>query len=170
MITLLQIDKSGRDIFDKDYSIVIIVDKREIYGINIPQEMKDRVLHDFREGIFWKIQNEKRDKMRLRIRFHTAVIILLIRKILDDNKNIQRLALEVCNDFDAHFHEIKDMIFRNIFRIFPSFRIEDIVQTKFNKPSLIDEVAKSLRERKTLKHIVINLKINYADLLKIIKK
>jgi len=39
MITLFQIDKSGSDIFEKDYSIVLAANKKEVYGINIPQEI-----------------------------------------------------------------------------------------------------------------------------------
>lgn len=36
MITLFQIDKSGSEIFEKDYSISVVKNKKVVYGINIP--------------------------------------------------------------------------------------------------------------------------------------
>ncbi len=50
MITLFQIDKSGGDIFEKDYSIVLILNKKEIYGVNIPKSIKDRLVNLFKKG------------------------------------------------------------------------------------------------------------------------
>jgi hypothetical protein len=50
MITLFQIDKSGNDIFERDYSIVLVLDKKEVYGINIPQSIKDNLNYLFKRG------------------------------------------------------------------------------------------------------------------------
>jgi len=67
MITLFQIDKSGRDIFKKDYSIALIVNKREMYGINIAQDVKDKILNFYNRGKLWRLgKSERTDKMRLR--------------------------------------------------------------------------------------------------------
>ena len=50
MVELLQINKSGRDISEKDYSIVLIINKKEVYGINIPQDIKDKILYEYNSG------------------------------------------------------------------------------------------------------------------------
>jgi hypothetical protein len=54
MVELLQINKSGRDISEKDYSIVLIINKKEVYGINIPQDIKDKILYEYNSGNLWE--------------------------------------------------------------------------------------------------------------------
>ena len=46
-ITLFRIDKSGSEIFEKDYSVALIKNKKIIYGINVPQKLKDQIVHLF---------------------------------------------------------------------------------------------------------------------------
>ena len=50
MITLFQIDKSGNEIFEKDYSLVLVLNKTDVYGINIPQSIKDNLNHLFKKN------------------------------------------------------------------------------------------------------------------------
>lgn len=171
MITLFQIDKSGRDIFEKDYSIIMIVNKEDIYGINIPQKIKDVIMHLFRQEKLWKInQSEKRNKMRLRVRFHTAIIIMLVKKAITDYKNISDVNIEICNDFDGHFHEIKDMIYKNLSKTLSSIKPEDIIQTKFQKPSKIDSAGREIRAKSQLSQNYHLLKPSIEELIKILKK
>lgn len=170
MITLFQVDKSGRDIFEKDYSIALIVNKKKVYGINIPQEIKDRVMHEFREGKLWLGgKSEKRNKMRLRVRFHTIIITMLMQKAIKDQGQINEINIEICNDFDGHFHEIKNMIYMHLSKLIPSLKREDIIQTKFQKPSFIDKVAKDFGE-KVKNPEYIHVKINIDDLIKLLKR
>ncbi len=172
MITLFQLDKSGSDLFEKDYSIVLVLNKERIYGVNIHQSIKDRLVYLFRNGeLKINSNSEKQKKKRFRIRFHTAVLILLIEKAIYDLGAVNNVGIEICNDIDGHFHEIKDMIFKHFTKIIPSLKLEDIVLTKFSKPSLIDEAGKAFRERNKIKlkdYTAVNLNID--NLIKIIKK
>ena len=130
MITLFQLDKSGGDIFEKDYSIVLVVNKEEIYGIHIPQEIKDRLMNLFKNNrLNINHQSEKKKKNRFRLRFHTAIEIKLLEKAIKDLGYLEDVSIQICNDFDGHFHEIKDMIFKHLTKIIPSLKEEDIVQT-----------------------------------------
>jgi hypothetical protein len=170
MINLLQVDKSGSDIFEKDYSIAVVLNKKEVYGINIPQKIKDDILNSFRTGkLNINHRNEKQRKNRLRIRFHTAVIIKLIEEIILDLNEVGNINLELCNDIDGHFHEIKDMIFKHFEKQIPTLKLEDIVLAKFQKPSFIDFVCKSFREKKNINEYNL-IKLNSEELIKIIKK
>ncbi len=171
MITLFQIDKSGRDIFEKDYSIAMIVNKREVYGINIPQDAKDKIINLYKNEELWKLRkSERNDKMRLRIRFHTAVVILLIQKAIKDLGYLEDLSIEICNDFDGHFHEIRDTIYKNISKIISYIKSEDIIQTKFQKPSTVDTAARNLRERsKEVKSYTL-LKLNMEELANLVRR
>jgi hypothetical protein len=171
-ITLFQIDKSGGDIFDKDYSVILVLDRETVYGVNIPQKIKDPLTNIFKQGgLNINYNSPKKKKNRFRLRFHTAVVIKLVEKAIYDLGSLGEVSFQVCNDFDGHFNEIKDMIFKNISKIIPSLKLEDIVQTKFQKPSLIDNAGKSFRNRENEKlkdYTKINL--NLDELIKIIKK
>ena len=171
-ITLFQIDKSGGDIFDKDYSVILVLNRESVYGINIPQKIKDPLTNLFKQGgLNINHHSNKKKKNRFRLRFHTAVVIKLIEKAIYDLGSVENVSFQICNDFDGHFNEIKDMVFKNISRIIPSLKLEDIVQTKFQKSSLIDAAGKSFRnkEKEKLKdYIKINL--NLDELIKIVKK
>jgi len=171
-ITLFQVDKSGSDPFDKDYSIVLVVNKELVYGINIPQYIKDNLTYKFKQGEL-KINHgsEKKAKNRFRLRFHTSVVIKLLEKALKDLGFVDRVNFEICNDFDGHFHEIKDMIFKHISRLIPSLRLDDIILAKFSKPSLIDDAGRNFRKKdkeSTKSYSTISLDLD--ELTNMIKK
>lgn len=171
MITLFQIDKSGRDIFEKDYSIVLVVNKKEIYGCNISQSIKDTIMHQFKLGKLWKLsKNERIDKMRLRIRFHTVTAILLMNKAIKDLGFVDNLSIEICNDFDGHFHEIREMIYKNLAKLIPALSQEDIVQTKFQKPSLIDGAARNIRAKDKISKDYNLPELNIDEVIKMVRK
>ena len=171
MITLMQIDKSGREIFEKDYSIALIKDKTKVYGVNIPQDIKDKLMHLFNTNqLKIKSISTKKDKTRFRIRVHTTIIILLIKKVIEEGKNIDDVNIQICNDIDGHFHEIKEMIYAHISRIVPTLKKEDIIQAKFSKSSMVDISAKNIREKTKESKNYNLLKLNLEELLNIIKK
>lgn len=168
MITLFQIDKSGRDIFEKDYSVCLIVNKNEAYGINVEQRIKEIIIKDFKNNQLWQLEDKNKDRTRLRVRFHSSIIILLIKEAIKTKKDIKNPIIEICNDFDGHFHEIKEMVFHHISPRLNTLRKEDIIQTKFQKPSKIDEIAKAL-SKKQFKGVTI-LKINEREIKDLMKR
>lgn len=171
MITLFQIDKSGNEIFEKDYSISLVKNKKIVYGVNIPQELKDHLSKLFKDNQLGIDPTSNNGRLRVKIRFHTAVIILLLEKAIKDEEEIGDINIEICNDIDGHFHEIKDMIFKRLLKIIPYIKNEDIIQVKFVKSSLVNQSAKNLREKNYKETSSYNLiKINLEDLIRIIKK
>lgn len=171
MINLIQIDKSGREIFEKDYSIALALNKKDIYGCNISQGIKDVVLNEFRNNKLWKLDNSiKKERSRLAIRLHTSIVILLIKKALYGIGSSSLINIQICNDFDGHFHEIKEMIYSNISKLMPSFNKEDIVLAKFQKPSVIDTAAKNFREKNNDSKIYSHLEINLEELLMLMRR
>ena len=110
------------------------------------------------------------DRRRFKIRFHTSVIILLLKEAMKKGKE-SRFKIEICNDIDGHLHEIKDMILKNLVRQIPNLKKEDIVRQKFSKESLVDQAARHFRknEKSKLKHYnICHLKLE--DLRELIKK
>lgn len=175
MITFFQIDKSGGDLFEKDYSVVLVVNKKEVYGINVPQKIKDDLTALFKRGSLRIVgssdrSSEKTQRNRFRIRFHTAIVIQLLKRAIKDLGYVDEVNIEICNDFDGHFHEIKDMIFKHFSKLIPSLKPEDIVSARFQKPSLIDDAGKTFRERDKPKlRDYTTIDLNIDDLYKIIK-
>jgi len=171
-ITLFQIDKSGGDIFEKDYSVMLVLNREMVYGVNIPQKIKDPLTNLFkRSELKINHHSDKKKKNRFRLRFHTAVVIKLIEKAIYDLGSVEEVSFQVCNDFDGHFNEIKDMIFKNISKLIPSLKLEDIVQTKFPKPSLIDDAGRAFRSRNKEKLMDYNkIDLNLDELINIIRK
>ena len=116
-------------------------------------------------------QSEKKKKNRFRLRFHTAIVIKLLEKAIRDLGYLEGVSIKICNDFNGHFNEIKDIIFKRLTKIIPSLKEEDIVQTKFQKSSLIDDAAKSFREKDKEKLEDFNsVKLDLNELINIIKK
>ena len=143
-----------------------------MYGVNIPKAIKDKLVNLFKKGeLNINHYSEKKKKNRFRLRFHTAIVIKLIEKAIKDIGFINEVNFQICNDFDGHFHEIKDMIFKHVSKLISNFKPEDIVQTKFQKPSLIDDAGKMLRnnEKEKIKQFNI-IQLNLEELIKIIKK
>jgi len=172
MITLFQIDKSGGNLFEKDYSIVLVIDKKEVCGVNIPQQIKDELIYHFKKGDL-KINDtsEKKRKNRFRLRFHTVIVIKLIERAVYKLGSVDEIAIEICDDFPGHFHEIKNMIFNNVSKLIPTLKPEDIVSAKFQKPSLIDDAGKAFRnkDKEKLKNYDL-VSLNVKELYKIIRK
>src|SRR3989344_2855451 len=123
MITLFQIDKFGNDLFEKNYSVVLIVNQKQVYEINISQKIKEDLNYQFNNNLLnIKADSDKKKKNRFRLRFHTAIIIQIIQRALRDLKDIDEVNFQICNDFDGHFHEIKDMIYTNISLLIPKLK------------------------------------------------
>lgn len=118
-----------------------------------------------------KSTSRKKERARLKIRFHTAIIILLLEEAIKKDNKIKELDIQICNDIDGHFHEIKNMIYNHLSKKLPSLKKDDIVQTKFPKTILVDISAKNLRENNKQKigeYIIPKIDVN--RLIKIIKK
>jgi len=112
MITLFEVDKSGCEIFEKDYSIAIVKNKEVVYGINVPQNIRDILLHLFNSRqIKMNSTNSRKEKLRFKIRTHVSLIIYLIREAIKEMGYVDKIRIEICNDIDGHFNEIKDMIY-----------------------------------------------------------
>ena len=108
-IDLFQADKAGDDPLTKDYSIAVILNKENVYGYRVLQKTQDVLISEFKQGL---LNIDKR--LRFKLRFHTSIIILILKKIMENNSKANRCQIEICNDYDSHFHEIKDMIFKNL--------------------------------------------------------
>ena len=46
-IDVFEIDKSGFDLFNQDYSIIVVKNNKEVFGVNIPQRVRDNLFYEY---------------------------------------------------------------------------------------------------------------------------
>lgn len=165
---IIQIDKSGVDITEDNYSVAVLVDKKYKFGCNIDTKLKQKIIIDYdsgKLGLYGK--SAKKAKKQFRIRFHTTIVILTLQNALQKIPKNSQIHIEMCNDYDGHFHEIKNMIFDHISRTH-NLTEESIVQTKFDKPSKVDQLGQDLRKGNVTG--IEQTKLDYKNLVKYLKK
>jgi len=140
-IDLFEIDKSGSDLLNRDYSVVVVKNNQTVFGYKIEQHVKDELTNQFRKGLL-NISND--NVLNFKIRFHTAIIILLMKEAIKRREKLDECKVLICNDYDGHFHEIKDMFFTNLKPEMPTLDREKIIMAKFPPESLIQRAAKSV--------------------------
>src|SRR4030042_1121972 len=147
MIVLIEIDKSGSDFFEKGYSIAVVKDKTEVYGYKVSQEITDRLLHLFKNnelGIDTSKFNKSKQRVRIKVRAHSACIILIIKEIIKDFGGFENLVINICNDIDGHFDDIRSMLYSHLKYDVPSLDMkEHITRAIFPKNSLVNIAAKN---------------------------
>lgn len=167
-VDVFEVDKSGDDVLTINYSIVLIKNDKIPYGYRIPSSIQKELINDFKEGLLG-IKN----KINFKVRFHTKIIILLLKEAIKGRKPNNPCKILICNDLDGHFHEIRDMIVKNLKNQMPNLKKENITQAYFNKDSLINKVAKALNNRNNKilqKYNVIKCDFKLNILRDIIKK
>ena len=116
-IHLFQVDKAGDDPLTKNYSISIVLNKEKAFGYRVPQKIQDNLINGFKKGDLGI-----KTKLRFKLRFHTSIIILIIKDIVSKFKDSERYQIELCNDYDGHLHEIKEMLFNHLKRFMKNLR------------------------------------------------
>ena len=163
---LFEIDKAGDDTLTKNYSVAIVFNREKVYGFRVPKKIQEDLKNKFDKGEL-NIQG----RFRFILRFHISIIILLIKEIIKENKGLERYKIEICNDYDRHFHEIKDMVFKNLNQEMKNLKKEDITSARFEKSSLVNQAAHKFfkREEKESKNYKF-CNLTLEDLIKLIKK
>lgn len=173
-VVLIDIDKSGSDFFEKDYSIAAIVNKEEVYGYKVTQKLKDRLLYLFRNnklGLDTSKFSKNKQRVRLKVRAHSACIILLIKEILKDIGGFDNVVIHICNDIDGHFPDIRAMVYSNLKPDIVNLDArEHIIQFQFPKNSPVDVAAKKIRENNKDTSLYNLPQLPIDELIKIIKK
>jgi len=164
-IDLFEIDKAGNHVLERNYSIIVVLNQKDVYGFCIPQYTQDILIGEFNKELL-----NIKSRRRFKIRFHTSIIILLLKESIKRRKKLNP-KIEICNDIDGHLHEIKDMIFKNLIKDIPNLKKENIVRQKFLKESLVDQAARHFYKKdknKLRNYNICDLKLE--DLRKLIKK
>jgi hypothetical protein len=109
----LDIDVSGEDILNKDYSICIANNDGTIKGFKFSKELT-KILGAKHGQNLYRYGTSKKQKATFKVRLYTIIIYYLIKQI--KNKQIH---LTICKDFSRREHDIKsnlDYFLKNILK------------------------------------------------------
>ena len=165
-IDLFEIDVAGNDALNKNFSVVVVLNQKEVYGFRVPVKILDQLTTEFNKGLL-----NLKNKLMFKIRLHQTILILLLQMAIKRRRKTNKCKLEICNDMDGHFHNIKYRIFEKLKGKMPTLEKDNIVMQKFLKESLVNQAAHNfyINNKKKLKEYnVCNFSID--DLRELIKK
>lgn len=159
-----EIDVSGEDIFNRDYTIVIADKNKTIKGFKFKRETIDILRSRQGEGNY-RYALSKGGKALFRVRLYCIIIYYLFKSL--NFRNINELNLKICKDFQGHEKDITSNL--------KSF-LEDNLGLKINikylklpKDSNADKYAFLMR-KDTKNQIKGYVKVNLEDIEKYLKR
>lgn len=160
---ILEIDVSGSDILNKDYTICVANANGIIKGFKLDERLIQKLKSKRGKGIY-RYPNSKRGKAFFRIRLYCIIIYYIIKniKISDDKIN-----LNICRDFKGHEKDITSNL-KFFLEDKLGFKVE-FNYLKLSKDSNADKYA-SLMRRDVRNKIDGYVKISLEDLEKYLKR
>ena len=104
---IFEIDVSGPDILEKDYTIVIAEKNNAslLAGYKFSENIIQRIMKNFWQNCY-RYNRSKKGKSNLRLRLYCIAIYYIFRELKKRIKN-QTISLEVCRDFAGKEDQIK---------------------------------------------------------------
>ena len=160
-----EIDVSGSDLLEKDYTIVISDNNDIIKGYKFDEKTIQVIKARYGEGRYrYKISSQ--GKAFLKVRIYCIIIYYLFKDILDKIK-YKKLVLNICRDFQGHEKDIKS----NLISLLKD-KLGLLFEMRYvtlPKNSNADKYAHLMRkDRKNL--IKGYVKISYKDIEKLLLK
>lgn len=140
MPDIFEIDVSGNDVFDRDFSIAIVYNNKKRYGFRFPKYLQDQIIYNNRNNKYC-IDNPK----SLKPRVYSAIVILLLKRIAQKEKINEDYKFLICEDLYGHFNQIGDILIENLKKEFPKLNKRDhISKCRHSRDSLIQKTAHNL--------------------------
>ena len=98
------IDVSGEDLLNKNYTICIANREGIIKGFKFNDELLNILSARYGQGIY-KYPKSQRGKATFKVRVYCIVVHYLVKSL-----NLNNLCLTICNDFDGRQKEIKEIL------------------------------------------------------------
>jgi len=160
-----EIDVSGSDLLEKDYTIVIADKNNIIKGYKFDEKTIKIIKSRYGEGKYhYKISSQGRALLKIRI--YSVIIYYLFKDILDKIEG-KKLTLNICRDFQGHEKDIKSnliSLLRDKLKL--TFEMRHI---RLQKGSNADKYAHLMRKDK--KNLIKGyVKIPYNDIEKFLKQ
>ncbi|MBI2139411.1 hypothetical protein HYU14_00690 [Candidatus Woesearchaeota archaeon] len=133
------IDVSGSDIFEKDYTICIANKEDAIKGFKFSPEILFLLNTKFAQNLY-RYPTSKNGRTLLKVRIYSIVVYYLFKSLVMRGN----LSLNVCRDFDGHEHDITS----NLKYLLPplGFNLERITFCRLSKDSNAHHYAYLMRK------------------------
>lgn len=157
-----EIDVSGTDIFEKDYTVCVANKDGIIKGFKMTPEFISVINSKFGQNLY-RYPKSKNGRVLLRVRLYSILIYFLFKSI----KINESITLVICRDFNGRETEIKS----NLIYLFGliGLKIERIVFCKLDKGSIADKYAYLMR-KDTKNKLKTYVHISIEDVEKYLKK
>lgn len=137
MASTFEIDVSGSDVFDRDFSIALIYNNYEKYGFKFKKHLQDTLIHNYKQGEYC-INNKK----SLKPRVYSSILILLLKSVAREQKLDKEYKFYICDDLYGHFNQICDLLVTHLQKEFPKLsKKKHISKCKHPEDSLIQKTA-----------------------------
>ncbi len=159
-----EIDVSGEDIFNKNYTICIANKDGIIKGFKFDSKLGQVINSRHGQGLYPKYKKSNKGNASLKVRVYCIIIYFLFKSI---KKKIKNVNLAVCRDFSGRENDIKI----NLEFLFTKLKIDlgDVMFVKLPSDSSADHYAGLMRQdnkNKMKTYVNITLK----DIEKFLKK
>ena len=134
-----EIDVSGTDIFEKDYTICVANKDGIIKGFKMTPKFISVINSKFGQGIY-RYHKSKNGRVLLKVRLYSILIYFLFKSI----KINESITVVICRDFNGRETDIKSNL--TYFFGLLCLKIERIVFCKLDKGSIADKYAYLMRK------------------------
>jgi len=150
-----EIDVSGSDLLNKDYTICIVDNKKIIKGFKFDNNLINILCSKYGQG-FYKYKKSKKGKSTFKVRLYSIVIYLLFKSL----KLKKELDLTICRDFTGRENDIKENL-KFFLEKKLKLKINNIHFTKLDKNSQAHKYSYLMRhDTKNKMQTYIKLNIN----------
>lgn len=103
------IDVSGEDIFNADYTIVVADKNNIIFGYKFDRKTIQIILSKYGQGLYTKYKEiSKSKKATFKIRLYCIIIYFIFKCIYEKNKKLEpKITLNICKDFYGKTNDIE---------------------------------------------------------------
>ncbi len=148
------IDVSGEDLLNKDYTICIADKNSNIKGFKFSDKLVKDLCSRYGQG-FYRYKKSKKGKANFKIRLYCVVVYYLFKSL----NHFVEISLNVCRDFYGKENDIKENL-RALFRKNNLNSIENIYFTRLEKDSNAHKYAFLMRvDRKNKLNTYVGIKL-----------
>ncbi len=136
-----EIDVSGEDLLNKDYTICIADKNSLIRGFKFSEKLVKDLCSRYGQG-FYRYKKSKKGKANFRVRLYCVVVYYLIESL-----KVNSYSLTICRDFNGKENDIRENL-KALFKKNNLYLTESIFFTKLDKNSNAHKYAFLMREDK----------------------
>lgn len=140
-----EIDVSGSDILEKNYTICVADNNSIIKGFKFSKELCSILSSKYGQGLYKKYKKSQQGKVTFKLRLYSIAIYYIFKSL-----NIKEFDLKICKDYDGKENDIKSNL-KFLLEDRLNLKINEVIFTKLEKDSNAHIYADLMRKDKNNK-------------------